>query len=277
MVLIRSRTFLFCLPVRYGVLVLSVLSILGGGALAAFGFLIAITQSLRRGVPPDRSVEAAFYLQGLAYTALTLVAIVGFVVSILKRQRLIYLYGVTLLSLFFLALVSGVFSIVVLFYTDAHVECLAALPNPPATTCDNSALVSGLMVGLYVLVWVIVAYACVMIPNYAEEISVQAHLSSTTASSSSSSSKRPAMTISHPKLHFHTTYNSYTPTAAEYPFTDPRQAFGVSAIRASAVHPPSPLPRTSITHTPITNTPIVYTPSLAATFPAVPRTPRVVV
>ncbi|KAF9491080.1 hypothetical protein BDN71DRAFT_1453496 [Pleurotus eryngii] len=266
MVFIRSRNFLCCLPVRYGVFILTVLSILGGGTLAGFGYLIAISQT-GGDAPPDKAVEAAFYIQAVVFTAFTFVSVFGIVVVILRSKRLIRLYCQILYGMVIAAVGSGIYSIVVVFYADSNVGCLTNIIDDNPDDCKESAIIGGTNVGVILFVWALASYACVIVPNYAEEIAVKDYLNNPPT-------KKP--TISLPTPQMNTTYNSFTPTLrAEYGFTDPRQSFGVQ--RSPLPPPNSPLPRTphprtptlrmSISHTAVTHTPIVHTPTI--------RTPRI--
>lgn len=180
---------------------------------------------------------------------------------------------------------SGIYSIVVVFYADSNVGCLTNIIDDNPDDCKESAIIGGINVGAILFVWALASCtsavrpsilqsihrcilldACVIVPNYAEEIAVKDYLDKPPT-------KKP--TISLPTPQMSTTYNSFTPTLrAEYEFTDPRQSFGVQ--RSPLPPPNSPLPRTphprtptlrmSISHTAITHTPIVHTPIV--------RTPR---
>ncbi|KAG5220692.1 ribosomal protein [Salix suchowensis] len=153
--------------------ILTVLSILGGGTLAGFGYLIAISQtggtSRRRCASRQSGGSCILHSSGGIYSLHVCFRLwvrirpikstafdsrpTRIVVVILRSKRLIRLYCQILYGMVIAAVGSGIYSIVVVFYADSNVGCLTNIIDDNPDDCKESAIIGGTNVGVILFVW----------------------------------------------------------------------------------------------------------------------------
>jgi hypothetical protein len=105
---VRSHTFCFCIPVRFGVFILSTIFLLGGGTMAGFCWYGAVHKSTWRVDPPGphphhpieharltKNHEISIVIVSILYTVLAIVSLFGSVrfLRSISVQALCSYYG----------------------------------------------------------------------------------------------------------------------------------------------------------------------------------------
>ncbi|KAL0958904.1 hypothetical protein HGRIS_014222 [Hohenbuehelia grisea] len=228
MVYVRTRKFCCCLPVRFGVFFLTLLGTFGGGLLTILEILTLVTE---KKIPLDSTQRVSAEISVVIWGLLTAISLLGFVGACTKNRLLISLFSGMLIFQLVLSIATGIFAIVVLFRDNAQViidQCLQDERDKGNTSISESdcrtglALIKGLTVGLYVLIWLLSLYAIIIVNNYVKQLEDEDDVRMANAGEA----KTPDATL---PVVVATTYNSYnTPSsnAGQYPFADKTQSFG---------------------------------------------------
>jgi len=192
----------------------------GGSFVAAIGW-IQVSQLNQN--PIEKSDEIALFIHSSLFTLLGLLAVLGFVGALIKNRPMIKSFAVALAIHLGFSVASGIFSIYTMFTDnpkEAVAKCLEKAADTATTkeTCTtNVALLKGVLVAVYVITWLIQLYAYFIVERYADQLDDEEAAANTVVIPRSM-----AMEIGAPQV---TTYSGFAPT---YPFTEPRQAFGVT-------------------------------------------------
>jgi len=163
---VPSRTFCCCIPVRAGVILLSILGFLGGGAVAAVGII-----SLKK----SAGIEKSLIIQVVVYILLCLISLLGLVGGIGRKLVLVRIYfGMLVFHLAF-SFGGGIFAIHRVFQdTPNYVkECVLGKETDPnaVKTCEAGAsLLKGLMVVVFIAFWLVETWACFIVHNYNRQL-----------------------------------------------------------------------------------------------------------
>jgi len=209
MVYIRARKFCCCLPVRFGVFVMTVLGAIGGGLVCAVGWL-QIAQMKQH--PLSKLDEIALWIQTIMYTILAVVSLFGFFGACIKHRSFISLYFTMLAAHFVFSIVSGTYSLYTLFHNEgqAAIESCINGSDDELTKefCgEGHALMKGIVVSIFVVIWLLELYGCIIVNNYMEQLAEEESMSYPPMSAKAHVGPIPV-----------TTYNSY---GAGYAFTNP--------------------------------------------------------
>jgi len=214
---VRSRKFCCFLPVRLGVFVLSLLAIVGGSFTAAAGW-IQVSQLQQN--PLDTDDTIALWIHSAMFTILALVSVFGFIGAIIKNRRMISSFAVALAIHLGFSIASGIFTLYSLFKQDssaAITQCLSASTDATADGCKSGiAIMKGLMVAVYVVTWLIQLYFYFIVERYVDQLDDEEMAKNTVVI------PRTMVEAGPPQV---TTYGGFAQT---YPFTESRQAFGVT-------------------------------------------------
>ncbi|KAF8958411.1 hypothetical protein BDZ97DRAFT_1841994 [Flammula alnicola] len=216
---VRSRKFCCCLPVRFGVFILSLVAMVGGSFVAAIGW-IQISQLNRN--PLDKEDTIALWIHSAMFTILAVLAVLGFVGAMIKNRAMISGFAIALAIHLGFSVASGIYTLVSLFRDNSQQAIDNCLNDSAAgttrETCQNGiAIMKGIMVAIYVVTWLIQLYAYFVIERYSDQLEDEEMAQNTVVFPRSlPESAAPQMT---------TTYSSFAPP---YPFTTPRQAYGVT-------------------------------------------------
>jgi len=172
MVYIRTRTFCCCLPVRFGVFILSILGVLAGGVLS-IGAWMAVAHIAS--VPLSQQDTIALYISAVLFTLLGVVSVFGFIGACIRNASLVSLYGTMLVGHLIFGIIAGIFSIYSLFHQDASdlsSQCDNAAANDVTSQlCGNGmTTVKGIIIAGLVISWLIQLYACLIVYNYADQV-----------------------------------------------------------------------------------------------------------
>jgi len=164
------NTFLCCIPVRVGVVFLSLLGTLGGAAMAVFA-IIQMKHS-----PGTTGNKVALVIQIVIYILLAIVSVFGLIGAILRKRSFVrsYLWMVFLHLLLSIGL--GIYAIVHNFqdaskYID---ECASGSDDPDVLkSCqDGSKLFKGIMIAVFIFVWLLEIWACRIVNSYSNQLRV---------------------------------------------------------------------------------------------------------
>jgi len=228
MVYIRSRTFCCCIPVRFGVFILSLLGVIGGAIICAAGWVQVYQLQFK---VPDTADTIATWLHASIFTLLTLLSLFGFIGCLVKSRNSVNAYSWGLLSFIFMSILSGSFTLWTIFnkpYTQAdYLKCLdGATDEATKGVCRNAGSVyKGVAVTIYIVVWLVLIYAYVVIDNYVDQLDEEEHAKET--QDMMSSIGQPRVTVQPIAV---PTYASFGPTAQRsatgYTFAQQNQSFG---------------------------------------------------
>jgi len=172
MVYIRSRKFCCCIPVRFGVFILSLLGVAGGLLVSIAGW-VRVSQLWTSPLPTSDTV--ALWLHAGIFTLLTVLSLFGFIGCFSKSPSAVNAYGVGLIIFLGLSVCSGAFTLYALFHQNAQDlinTCLnGATDSLSQIACNNDLNVyKGLAVTLYIVIWLLIIYAYVIVDNYVEQL-----------------------------------------------------------------------------------------------------------
>ncbi|KAF5381613.1 hypothetical protein D9615_005502 [Tricholomella constricta] len=172
MVYIRSRKFCCCIPVRFGVFILSLLGVAGGTLVCIVGWL-AVSQLWKHPLPVPDTI--GIWLHASLFTILTLLSLFGFIGCLVKSRNSVHAYSVGLLITLLLSIASGSYSLWALFHHNSQKavkECLNGGGDTlTQAVCKNGVNVyKGVTVAIYILIWLLMIYAYVIVDNYIEQL-----------------------------------------------------------------------------------------------------------
>jgi len=164
---VRARTFCCCLPVRFGVFVMTFLGLVGGSLITAAG----IIQAKRTG---HTTSKAGLILQIIVYLVLAIVSVFGLVGAISKRRKLVLVYWLTLLGHLLFSVIAGIVALHALF-KDAPADINTCVngstdPNVRINCQKGMKIMKGITVTLFLLVWMIEIYGCVIVDSYVKQL-----------------------------------------------------------------------------------------------------------
>jgi len=172
MAYIRSRKFCCCLPVRFGVFVMSVAAMLGGGLVAIAGWIQV--KNLHEH-PLSKGDENALYIHAVMFSILALVGAFGLFGAISKKTGLVSLFGSMLAFHLGFSIATGVFTIYTLFKRNSD-EALANCVNGSTDQKVIDGCKEGLkvlkivIVVVYVVTWLVELYGCLIVTSYVKQL-----------------------------------------------------------------------------------------------------------
>jgi len=164
------KTFLFCLPVRLGVLLLSLLGLAAYG-LIAFGVFF----QLRRLNNPAKIILIPAIIFGVASAISALSSLVGFIGAVFARRGLVKFYSRMLIWVFLFNTGVGIFYIVFLFTKKSQIEndCLQELVgvnNANKICTDVASTNRWIFLGAFLASVVIELYLLAIVRRYAAQL-----------------------------------------------------------------------------------------------------------
>jgi len=209
MVYVRTRTFCCCLPVRFGVFILTTFGVLVGGLLSVGGWL-QVANLVEH--PLSQRDQIALYIQTVLSTLLAVVSVFGFIGAAMRRRTMLNLFWMLLAAHLVFSLGSGIFTIYSMFNDDVTSvltqQCTnAAIDDITSEFCGNGmTVVKGIIIAFFVISWLFQLYACIIVANYVDQLDEEKSYPAT-------KSEMPGGVVPV------TTYNSYGGT--NYSFTPP--------------------------------------------------------
>lgn len=174
---VETRKFCFCLPVRLGVFVVALLTMVAGSILGALGWMQVMQL---RDSKVELTDEISAYVYASIFSLLGLISLFGFVGSLVRYRGLVVAYSVGLAVHTGLSIACGIFHIYTLFKPSAQSLIDECIKNAKAAedlvedakrVCETgSAIAKGIIVGVYVLTWILQIYAYFIVERYAEQL-----------------------------------------------------------------------------------------------------------
>jgi len=174
---VRSRTFCCCLPVRFGVFLLSLLALAAGAFVAVFGW---IKLSHLQEHPLGKTDEIALWIQSSLFSLLAVLALFGFFGTLVKNRGMVSGFAIGIAIHLGFSIAAGCFSIYTMFALNSQEaldSCLLILQkandDSDATmqTCKSKLiLIKAVLVVIYVLTWLIQLYAYFVVERYVDQL-----------------------------------------------------------------------------------------------------------
>ncbi|KAL1747359.1 hypothetical protein HDZ31DRAFT_31975 [Schizophyllum fasciatum] len=175
---VRSRKFCCCLPVRFGVFVMTLLGLLGGGLVAAGSWYAVAHKDKNYAARVD---STALKVTGGIYTFLSLICLFGLVGCIFRRRTLVRWYLFVLTIQFLASLGFGIWSLVEFFryskqeWVDTCVDSFR--DQNVDTDLDEEKVCRGAYSAarwtipvVYVIAWIIELYGLIIVDNYVDQL-----------------------------------------------------------------------------------------------------------
>jgi len=165
---VPSHTFLCCIPVRVGVVFLSLLGVLGGIAMAVFA-IIQMKHS-----PDTTGNKVSLIIQIIIYILLAILSVFGLIGAISRKRSFVRSYLWMVFVHLLLSIGLGIYAIVHNFkdapkYID---ECVSGSEDPSVLkSCeDGSKLFKGIMIAVFIFVWLLEIWACSIVNSYSNQL-----------------------------------------------------------------------------------------------------------
>jgi len=213
---VRSRTFCCCLPVRFGVFLLSLLALGGGGFLAAISW-IQISQLKQH--PLGKIEQISLWVQASIFSFLALLAIFGFLGAIIRSRGMVSGFGTAIAIHLGFSIASGIFSIYTMFTRDSQEaldKCIDKADDDSDATVQSCKkaliLIKAVVVAIFVLMWLVQLYGYFVVERYVDQLDEERMLENPIMPRTMVLQVEPQGTAGFPP--------------GTYPFTDSSQAFG---------------------------------------------------
>jgi len=174
---LESKKFCFCLPVRLGVFVVSLITMLAGSIIAAIAWIQVAQQNGKRVEVTD---QVAAYVHAAIFSMLGVLSVFGFVGSLTRVRGLIVSYSVGLALHLGLSIASGVFTMFTIFRPNPanSVESCIKESNPTPELLEETknicntgmAIAKGVIVAIYVVSWLLQLYAYFIVDRYSDQL-----------------------------------------------------------------------------------------------------------
>jgi len=165
---VYTRTFLCCIPARAGVVILSLFGFLGGSAMTAFAII-----QLKRS-PGTTGNKVSLTIEIVVYILLAILSVIGLIGAISRKLAFVRSYFWMVFLHLLLSIGLGIYAIVHNFkeapvYID---ECVSDSEDPSVLqSCqDGSKLFKGVMIAVFVIVWLLEIWACSIVHSYSKQL-----------------------------------------------------------------------------------------------------------
>jgi len=218
MVYVRSKKFCCCLPVRFGVFVMSLGALIGGGFVAVIAW-IQVTHLKANPLPKDS--ETSLYVYAALYTIISFVGAFGLIGAIGKKRALVQIFGALLNISLGLSVLSGAFAIYAMFKnpnTAALAKCVNGSTRLAVIdACKTAIKVSEVLITfVYIGSWLFQLYGCIIVHHYVQQLEEETDVKDM---------ERSKASMGGPGYGAPMAYAVPVP-APSYPFTQPVQTSG---------------------------------------------------
>jgi len=164
------ETFCCCIPVRFGVFVLSILTAILGGFLSAASWV----QYTKLNASSDTEQRVILIVSGVVYGVLALFSLFGFFGSIIASRPLVKSYSVILWINWLLSLAAGGLAIWQLFRAgslDSVIQQCQTATGDNSDDCQNAYKVIRIVyIVVFAVVELIVLYTCIIVNRYVDQL-----------------------------------------------------------------------------------------------------------
>ncbi|KAI0056130.1 hypothetical protein BV25DRAFT_1646828 [Artomyces pyxidatus] len=172
MAYVRSRKFCCCLPVRFGVFVMTLIGLLGGTIVAAAGWYHT---GHKDNVNLTKNQEISLIISSVAYTALAIISLFGLIGVFAKNRGYVSLYSTLVWCHLGVNIATGVYFIYTLFHQvgDNDVNnCVGSSTDKIKQDACKAAfdVGRGITIGLYVFFWLIELWGCIIVADYVSQL-----------------------------------------------------------------------------------------------------------
>jgi len=172
MVYVRSRKFCCCLPVRFGVFVMSLGVMLLGGAVAIVAW---IQVKNLHGATFTKSEEISLYIHAAMFSILAIMGAFGLLGATSKQTGLVSLFGSMLAFHLGFSIVGGIYTMYTLFRRNSD-ELLASCIKGSTDQhiidgCHNGLKILKIItVVAYCVSWLVELYAVLVVNSYVKQL-----------------------------------------------------------------------------------------------------------
>ncbi|KAG8795412.1 hypothetical protein FRC12_014896 [Ceratobasidium sp. 428] len=239
-----TRHFCCCLPVRLGVFVLSLLSLVGGGIYAAAVWYAYYQSTKDTSVSLTTSQKIAFIVSGIVYSILAVASLLGFIGAIGRKRGLVATYSTFMWFHLAAQVAIGAFFIYALFQNNPELiaQCKdqvnkinnanqAANPNAGTINPDDACQVftkwgrTGAIISLVVIL-LVELYCCFIVSRYVAQLSDEQSFRAVNRNAHvEANAGRGSGYYPHEPLHSGTELLGKH-SHAEYPYAQPQNSFG---------------------------------------------------
>jgi len=174
MVYVRSRKFCCCIPVRFGVFIISLLGLLGGGAIAVVLWLALKDVDKQGGI--SSQARLALILEAILWTVLAIVSLFGLIGVIIKKKRFITVYATLLFTTLGINIAAGIFYFHSLFQTETSTNAVNQCINGSTSVIKKDACKAEwdvkriLLIAGHVVLWLILLWGCFIVSDYVGQL-----------------------------------------------------------------------------------------------------------
>jgi len=171
---ILTRTFCCCIPVRAGVILLAILGLIGGSGIAGIGII---------NLKHSEGSKIASVLQIIIYLLLAIVSIFGLIGAITRRLGFVRVYLAMLILHLLFSMGTGIYAINRNFKDAPKYisDCASGSKDEGVLrVCnDGAALLKSVMIGSFILAWLLETWACVIVVHYSKQLAEEEFTRST--------------------------------------------------------------------------------------------------
>lgn len=249
---VQSRHFCFCIPVRFGVFVLSFWSLIASGLVATV-FWLVLSKGSQNGVKLASNLKVGIIIAGVLYTLFTLISLAGLVGALVRSRALVRTFSIFLWFQLFASLAYSIAITVAMFDKSLQnhlvAECIkqsngtistvtqAVNATTQATqtadqirkscqsvfTPNNGWLIFGFFV-----FFLLTLYSCIIVRRYGKQLTdEQAYLTSQTSTETSQTAFQPSYYPHTPLSRVEPGYGASQSNA--YPFAQREHGFGAQS------------------------------------------------
>jgi len=159
---VRARTFCFCIPVRFGVFILSTLFLLGSAVIAAIGWYSAAHKEQSH---LTKNQQVSVIIASVSYTVLAVVSLFGLIGTITKRPAFVSMYCSIISWHLGFNVATGAYFIYTLFHQvgedDVNNCIIDNIDNIfKSVQCMRAfEFVRGLVIGIFIAFWLFELWA----------------------------------------------------------------------------------------------------------------------
>ncbi|KAJ7853499.1 hypothetical protein B0H14DRAFT_2758151, partial [Mycena olivaceomarginata] len=172
MVYVRSHKFCCCLPVRFGVFVMSLAALLLGGLVAIAGW-IQVKNLPQHPIAKDD--EHALYIYAVMFSILALIGGFGFIGTLSKQRGLVSIFATMLAFHLGFSIATGIFAIYTLFKRNTDEALFNCINNSTDQTVVDSCheglkILKIIVVVGYCVTWLIELWGVLIVNSYVKQL-----------------------------------------------------------------------------------------------------------